>query len=652
MMHRALLGLAVVLAIGGVLALRRWGSPRRHRRSPSASAWIAAAFAAFLLRALAEVLRGRIPGSVDDFNRLGYAMEWARAPFFAQADHLWLTGPHAAIGALLWVVSDPVLALLAWSAAAWAVLVAGLVRLGRTAGMPDEWSCGGAILAACFPVAVPLLVSPLPDVMHAGLVLVVLAESIKLWRRESSPAAAVVAMALATALRFECWLLALVVVALGARQVLGSRKLSQLPLLALPFAFPLLWLASSASSLGHPLAFARPPLSPLFHHYAWSGELRLDPAAAVEFGGRVRDLLFAMKLFAWQALPLLPALAWLWHTERRAARLLSLVGAAWLLVAAVVTFSGGVAGHAPERLFLVAVAPLLVALGGAIVAGLQDGRGRAASALLAVGFVAHAAVLDMRHGGRLLEHMDASCIAAGERLRREFGDAPEFLEHLPPAERVHVWGTASRGTQGEFHAISALSGRPGRVRVLWQETPPLEALRGREINVALLADLDPADVEGLGFAILSRDGSWMLCARRGFLNGTARADLAVGGTPQEPTLLDTGAQIEWALAGPAEAMPWDDAKAWADGLVHGGHDDWRLPSRDELWLLRDTGSDNEPSLDARFPPGPATVWSGDLLPGDRAEGSDAAWAIDLSREWVAPRPETLPAGARAVRDAK
>jgi len=48
------------------------------------------------------------------------------------------------------------------------------------------------------------------------------------------------------------------------------------------------------------------------------------------------------------------------------------------------------------------------------------------------------------------------------------------------------------------------------------------------------------------------------------------------------TVTDDDTGLMWLLANPMVSKTWDEAVAWADNLVFAGHDDWRLPSANDL----------------------------------------------------------------------
>jgi len=56
---------------------------------------------------------------------------------------------------------------------------------------------------------------------------------------------------------------------------------------------------------------------------------------------------------------------------------------------------------------------------------------------------------------------------------------------------------------------------------------------------------------------------------------------SAGATPIETIIIDSSTGLEWvADANMNGLMTWAEAMAWADGLVYGDYNDWRLPKSD------------------------------------------------------------------------
>lgn len=73
------------------------------------------------------------------------------------------------------------------------------------------------------------------------------------------------------------------------------------------------------------------------------------------------------------------------------------------------------------------------------------------------------------------------------------------------------------------------------------------------------------------------------------------------------TVTDNVTELTWTQELPVEKLSWDDANGYANSLVLGGHDDWRMPSIKELYSLIDyrgyTGhaaDDSIPYIDDNF----------------------------------------------------
>ncbi|MDH5298951.1 MAG: DUF1566 domain-containing protein [Desulfobulbaceae bacterium] len=61
------------------------------------------------------------------------------------------------------------------------------------------------------------------------------------------------------------------------------------------------------------------------------------------------------------------------------------------------------------------------------------------------------------------------------------------------------------------------------------------------------------------------------------------ARLAAGG---DNICRDRATGLVWQVGTSGELASWQEANAYAAGLVLGGYDDWRLPDNDELYVLR------------------------------------------------------------------
>ncbi len=645
MYHRALLLTSLILALAAVALARNRSSEGNASERP----WLCErlwfiALGVYGFRLIFELSSGGGLTTVDDFNRVGYAMEWSQRPFFAQADHLWLTGSHAILGSLIFLFRDPLVATTIWSALSWSILALGMFAMGRCAQINSSIVAVAVALLVLLPVSKPLLVTGLPDVLHTGLILLAVGSMTAVFTRGAgltwSCLQSSACLTLATTLRFESWLLVpvyMVALVVLVRRIGGESKVIALGLI--PFLFPALWMASSLRNFGDSLAFSRPPLSPLFHHYTFGGELRQNPLAVNTPGGRVMDVWFMLKTGAWVLLPFFVLVAGLARREFRILRIVLPVTGGWVLLLAVIAFRSGVAGHSPERLFLLPLAVLL----SAIVHYMILLRRTWAAVVILLSLATYATLLHQRYGGRPFENMDASAVAAGQLLRREFGNSAVYLEHVDEHEPVFLWASLDRARQGELHAIAAHSGDPRRIRMIWKDDLPEEILRDPGTRLLVTAGLSKKVIDVEEWRLLETNGSWELRARESLLMYQTDDSLVSGGTVAEPTLVNESAGLEWAVEASSSSMTWIEADEFTARLEYAGYEDWRMPTRDELWLLRDTGRLNEPSMDARFYPAHRYVWS------QEEESFRSAWRMDLTREWLAPVSKDTIGGIRPVR---
>ncbi|MBT4815363.1 MAG: DUF1566 domain-containing protein [Lentisphaerae bacterium] len=109
----------------------------------------------------------------------------------------------------------------------------------------------------------------------------------------------------------------------------------------------------------------------------------------------------------------------------------------------------------------------------------------------------------------------------------------------------------------------------------------------------------------------------------------------------DATVTDRVTGLTWQKADGGE-MTWTKASEYAEGLVLGGQDDWRLPSAQELFSLMDHGR-HEPALDTEvFGRSSAQYW---WTSEPRADDRGRIWVAN-SGGGIGPHPasETLSAG--------
>ena len=107
------------------------------------------------------------------------------------------------------------------------------------------------------------------------------------------------------------------------------------------------------------------------------------------------------------------------------------------------------------------------------------------------------------------------------------------------------------------------------------------------------------------------------------------------------TVLDRITGLVWQKVDGGE-MTWEKARGYAEGVALGGHDDWRLPTAQELFCLMDHGR-HEPALDVTvFQRTSAQYW---WTSEPRADDPERIWAAN-SGGGIGPHPksETLSAG--------
>lgn len=107
------------------------------------------------------------------------------------------------------------------------------------------------------------------------------------------------------------------------------------------------------------------------------------------------------------------------------------------------------------------------------------------------------------------------------------------------------------------------------------------------------------------------------------------------------TVTDRVTGLMWQHTDGGE-MTWEQAVSYASGLSLAGHDDWRLPTANELYYIVDEGTVN-PAMDTRyFPATLAEYW---WTSEQRVDDSTKAWAVNAGGGIGAhPKTETISAG--------
>jgi hypothetical protein len=78
--------------------------------------------------------------------------------------------------------------------------------------------------------------------------------------------------------------------------------------------------------------------------------------------------------------------------------------------------------------------------------------------------------------------------------------------------------------------------------------------------------------------------------------------------------------LDWMQASNGENITWPEAVEYCDQLSLGGHEDWRLPTLDELAMLHD-GETSE-GIRSPFVIGDCCLWSGESLVDRAADDGD------------------------------
>lgn len=102
-----------------------------------------------------------------------------------------------------------------------------------------------------------------------------------------------------------------------------------------------------------------------------------------------------------------------------------------------------------------------------------------------------------------------------------------------------------------------------------------------------------------------------------------------------------------SCSGSAELLDWQQALALANSADHGGHDDWRLPDRNELQSIIEAQCFSPAINNQVFPATPSLpFWSSSARAGT-VPGQ--VWQVDFASGAVAPAERVSTAAVRLVR---
>lgn len=111
------------------------------------------------------------------------------------------------------------------------------------------------------------------------------------------------------------------------------------------------------------------------------------------------------------------------------------------------------------------------------------------------------------------------------------------------------------------------------------------------------------------------------------------------------TVTDTETGLVWQQVG-AGPMTWEDALNYCEDLVLAGHDDWRLPNRNEIQCVIDYEAFS-PTIDTSIFPGVGSegYWTSTTV----AENTAQAWSVFYMHGITVPFTKTGTIYVRAVR---
>jgi hypothetical protein len=425
--------------------------------------------------------------SDDDFARTVIAQRFAEAPAWDPSGTSWLPLPfyvqgtvHAVFGSSLAVAR----------ATAWVLGIAAAIALyasARVLGLGRAAAIVAAVLVSLVPLNAALGIAAVPDGPVAALL--VLAAAL-VTKPNGEPAReplrfllAALALALASASRYEAWPVSAAFVVLALLSAARARDLRFAGAGAIALVVPALWMLHGALHHGSALFFERrvtsyraalgEPTAPFLE------QLLRFPLALVRSEPSVTVFVLVSLALALATRTLTSA------GLRRVLRPALLLGAllAFLVLGEL---AGSGATHHPERALLAIWLWLVLASAGLVATSLRALRGlhvRLAAASAAVAAVALAALV--RQPAGLTAHLRAAEIAAGELARERVPEGEELLVLTPDYGYFAVMATFGRprsaaplADRDPRRAPSAPVSLAGRAE--WLVLPAAEAARRAE----------------------------------------------------------------------------------------------------------------------------------------------------------------------------
>lgn len=119
----------------------------------------------------------------------------------------------------------------------------------------------------------------------------------------------------------------------------------------------------------------------------------------------------------------------------------------------------------------------------------------------------------------------------------------------------------------------------------------------------------------------SNGGRWILISSLAlFFGTTAGPACARGDAVASQTVAING--LEWPRESNGKNIKWPEAVAYCQELELAGHDDWRLPSLEELERLHDPDAAGGEGIRSPFLIGDCCLWSGESLVDRPARDGD------------------------------
>jgi hypothetical protein len=100
------------------------------------------------------------------------------------------------------------------------------------------------------------------------------------------------------------------------------------------------------------------------------------------------------------------------------------------------------------------------------------------------------------------------------------------------------------------------------------------------------------------------------------------------------TVTDNATGLMWQKEDDNIKRTWTEAVSYCDALILAGYSDWRLPTVNELWSLKQPNDYTDPTIDETYFPNTDSVYWTSTEGGRSEEGGSIKITNDPSKAWV------------------